>query len=64
MVVVSRKTLQENSFEGRVCVKLLEILGNRMRLQIEAPSEYSIVCQEMEQSPPTTSGTCGEQTGL
>lgn len=47
MLVLNRKCDQEILIDGNICVKVLSVKGNTVRIGIEAPGEVSILRSEL-----------------
>lgn len=47
MLVLNRKCDQEILIDGNICVKVLSVKGNTVRIGIEAPGEVSILRGEL-----------------
>lgn len=47
MLVLSRKIGENLLIDGSIKIRVMEVKGNRVRLGIEAPSDVSIVREEL-----------------
>lgn len=47
MLVLNRKCDQEILIDGNICVKVLSVKGNTVRIGIEAPGEVPILRREL-----------------
>lgn len=48
MLVLSRKFNEEMLIDGDICIKVIEISGNRVRLGISAPTATTVLRAEIE----------------
>ncbi len=51
MLVLSRKVGESIVIENDICVTVVEVSGNRIRLGFEAPVDVKILRSELEQVP-------------
>ena len=62
MLVVTRKIGERIVIDGAITVEVLEVLGNRVRIGIQAPRQVTILRQELllrgaPATPPTGQGS-------
>jgi carbon storage regulator len=51
MLVLSRKIGEQIHIGAAICVRVLEIRGNQVRLGIEAPVDVAVLRSELQQRP-------------
>lgn len=64
MLVLGRKEDQQIVIDDDVCVKVLSIRGNTVRLGIEAPASVSIVRGEIVETESQSATICFETATL
>lgn len=66
MLVLSRKVNEEIVIAGNIRIKVLEVLGNRVNLGIEAPAHVPVLREELRtrEQRPSVNGLHKPQAGV
>jgi len=61
MLVLTRKAHERIVIDGNIVIEVLEVLGNRVRIGIQAPDGVSILREELLTREKKTTSTVGAE---